>query len=77
MFNHCPREIFESSKNDPALIDRRFLQVLNGHFLVFDKGSQPTLGQQLTDMRPTVGRQSADKRPTVGRLPAEDFRRRR
>ena len=31
MFNHCPREIFESSKNDPALIDRRFLQVLNGH----------------------------------------------
>ena len=32
-------------------------------FLVFDKGSQPTLGQQITDMRPTVGRQSADKRP--------------
>ena len=31
MFNHCPREIFESSKNDPALIDRLFLQVLNGH----------------------------------------------
>ena len=28
MFNHFPREIFESSKNDPALIDRRFLQVL-------------------------------------------------
>ena len=28
---NCPREIFESSKNDPALIDRRFLQVLNGH----------------------------------------------
>ena len=32
-------------------------------FLVFDKGSQPTLGQQITDMR----RQSADKRPTAGR----------
>ena len=31
MFNHCPREIFDSSKNDPALIDRRLLQVLNGH----------------------------------------------
>ena len=40
-------------------------------FLVFDKGSQPTLGQQITDMRPTVGRQLADKRPTVGRLLAE------
>ena len=25
-------------------------------FLVFDRGSQPTLGQQITDMRPTVGR---------------------
>ena len=31
MFSHCPREIYESSKNDPVLIDRRFLQVLNGH----------------------------------------------
>ena len=29
-------------------------------FLVFDKGSQPTVGQQITDMRPTVGQQSAD-----------------
>ena len=26
-------------------------------FLVFEKGSQPTLGQQITDMRPTVGPQ--------------------
>ena len=56
-------------------------------FLVFDKGSQPTLGQQITDMRPTVGRQSADcrqkifveggkrqsadSRPTVGRLSSD------
>ena len=29
-------------------------------FLVFDRGSQLTLGQQITDMLPTVGRQSAD-----------------
>ena len=39
--------------------------------LVFDKGSQPTLGQQITDMRPTVrptvGRQTANSRPTAGR----------
>ena len=40
-------------------------------FLVFDKGSQPTLAQQITDMQPTVGRQSADKGPTVGRLWAD------
>ena len=51
-------------------------------FLVFDKGSQPTLGQQITDMRPTDGQQSADcwqkifvkvvndSRTTVGRLSA-------
>ena len=37
-------------------------------FLVFHKGSQPTLGQQITDMRPTVGRQSDDSRPTVGQI---------
>ena len=47
-------------------------------FLVFDRGSHPTLGQQITDMLPTVGRQSADcwqkifvkggKRKTVGGL---------
>ena len=54
-------------------------------FLVFDKGSQPTVGQQITDMRPTVGRQSADcwqkifgkavndSQPTVGRLSADSF----
>ena len=39
--------------------DQRFYEV-------FDKGSQPTLGQQITDMR-----------PTVGRLLAEDLRKRR
>ena len=36
-------------------------------FLVFDRGSQLTLGQQITDMLPTVGRLSADSQPTVGR----------
>ena len=35
-------------------------------FLVFDRGSQPTLGQKITDML-----------PTVGRLLAEDFHKRR
>ena len=39
-------------------------------FLVFDRGYQPTLGQQITDMLPTVGRRSADCRPTVDRLSA-------
>ena len=34
-------------------------------FLVFDRGSQLTLGQQITDML-----------PTVSRLLAEDFRKR-
>ena len=42
-------------------------------FLVFDKGSQPTLGQQITDLRPTVGQQTADSWPTVGRLLANSF----
>ena len=35
-------------------------------FLEFDRGSQPTLGQQITDML-----------PTVGLLLAEDFHKRR
>ena len=54
-------------------------------FLVFDKGSQPTLGQQITDMRPTVGRllaedfrksgkrQSADNWPTISQQLADSF----
>ena len=46
-------------------------------FLEFNRGSQPTLGRQISNMLPTVDRQSADKRPTVGRLLAEDFRKRR
>lgn len=35
-------------------------------FLAFDKGSQPTIGQQITNMLPKVGRQTANSRPTVG-----------
>ena len=54
-------------------------------FLVFNKGSQPTLGQQITDMRPTVGRllaedfrkigkrQLAASWPTVGQKLADSF----
>ena len=61
----------DSSEKVSFLVDMQCSSLRGEAFLVFDKGSQPTLGQQITDMRPTVGRQSADKRPTVGRLLAE------
>ena len=61
----------DSSEKVSFLVDMQCSSLRAEAFLVLDKGSQPTLGQQITDMRPTVGRQSADKRPTVGRLLAE------
>ena len=61
----------DSSEKVSFLVDMQCSSLRAEAFLVFDKGSQPTLGQQITDMRPTVGRQSADKWPTVGRLLAE------
>ena len=57
----------DSSEKVSFLVDMQCSSLRAEAFLVFDKGSQPTLGQQITDMRPTVGRQSADKRPTAGR----------
>ena len=67
----------DSSEKVSFRVDMQCSSLRAEAFLVFDRGSQPTLGQQITDMLPTVGRQSADKRPTVGRLLAEDFRKRR
>ena len=65
----------DSSEKVSFHVDMQCSSLRAEAFLVFDKGSQPTLGQQITDMRPTVNRQSADKRPTVDRLLAEDFRK--
>ena len=67
----------DSSEKVSFRVDMQCSSLRAEAFLVFDRGSQPTLGQQITDMLPTVGRQSANKRPTVGRLLAEDFRKRR
>ena len=63
----------DSSEKVSFCVDVQYCSRQVEAFLVFDKGSQPTGGQQITDMRPTVGRQSTDKRPTVCRLLAEDF----
>ena len=57
----------DSSEKVSFCVDMQCSSLRVEAFLVFDRGSQPTLGQQITDMLPTVGRQSADKRPTVGR----------
>ena len=57
----------DSSEKVSFLVDMQCSSLRAEAFLVFNKGSQPTLGQQITDMRPTVGRQTADKRPTAGR----------
>ena len=66
----------DSSENVPFRVDMQCSSLRAVAFLEFDRGSQLTLGRQITDMLPTVGRQSADKRPTVGRLLAKDFRKR-
>ena len=55
----------DSSEKVSFRVDMQCSSLRAEAFLVFDKGSQPTLGQQITDMRPTVGRQSVDKRLTV------------
>ena len=54
----------DSSEKVSFRVDMQCSSLRAEAFLVFDKGSQPTLGQQITDMR-----------PTVGRLLAEDFRK--
>ena len=61
----------DSSEKVSFRVDMQCSSLQAEAFLVFDRGFQPTVGQQITDMLPTVGRQSADKtansRPTVGR----------
>ena len=50
----------ESSDKVSFRVDVQCSSLRAEAFLVLDWGSQPTLGQQITDMLPTVGRQSAD-----------------
>ena len=57
----------DSSEKVPFRVDMQFSSLRAEAFLEFDRGSQPTLGRQITDMLPTVGRQSADKRQDKGR----------
>ena len=56
----------DSSEKVSFRVDMQCSSLRAEAFLVFDMGSQPTLGQQITDML-----------PTAGRLLAEDFRKRR
>ena len=57
----------DSSEKVSFRVDMQCSSLRAEAFLVFDIGSQPTLGQQITDMLPTVGRLLAVCRPTVGR----------
>ena len=66
----------DSSEKVSFLVDMQCSSLRAEAFLVFDKGSQPTLGRQSADKRRTVGRLLAEKavndsRPTVGRLSAD------
>ena len=56
----------DSSEKVSFRVDMQCSSLRAKAFLVFDRGFQLTLGQQITDML-----------PTVGRLLAEDFRKRR
>ena len=49
----------DSSEKVSFRVDMQCSSLRAEAFLVFDRGSQPTLGQQITDILPTVGRQSA------------------
>ena len=60
----------DSSEKVSFRVDMQCSSLRAEAFLVFDRGSQLTLGQQITDMLPTVGRLLAavnDSRPTVFR----------
>ena len=46
----------DSSEKVSFRVDMQCSSLRAEAFLVFDRGSQPTLGQQITDMLPTVGR---------------------
>ena len=50
----------DSSEKVSFRVDMQCSSLRAEAFLVFDRGSQPTLGQQITDVLPTVSRQSAD-----------------
>ena len=50
----------DSSEKVSFLVDMQCSSLRAEAFLVFDKGSQPTLGQQITDSRLANGQQSAD-----------------
>ena len=54
----------DSSEKVSFCVDMQCSSLRAEGFLVFGRGSQPTLDQQITDML-----------PTVGRLLAEDFRK--
>ena len=66
-----PNNMADSSEKVSFRVDMQCSSLRAEAFLVFDRASQPTLGQQITDILPTVGWQSADKQPTVGRLLAD------
>ena len=53
--NKVKNNMADSSEKVSFLVDMQCSALRAEAFLVFDKGSQPTLGQQITDMRPTVG----------------------
>ena len=79
----------DSSEKVSFRVDMQCTSLRAEAFLVFDRGSQPTLGQQITNVLPTVvrqsadcwqkifvkggKRQSADSRPTVGQQLADSF----
>ena len=46
----------DSRKKVSFRVDMQCSSLQTEAFLVFDRGSQPTLGQQITDKQPTVGR---------------------
>ena len=75
----------DSSEKVSFRVDMQCSSLRAEAFLVFDKGSLPTCGQQsadcwqkifvksVNDSRPTVGRLSADCRLTVGQLLSDSF----
>ena len=65
---NCQSRPNKRQRNAEARVDMQCSSLWAEAFLAFDRGSQPTLGQQITDMLPTVGRQTANSRPTVGQL---------
>ena len=61
----------DSSEKVSFRVDMQCTSMRAEAFLVFDRGPQPTLRQQITDMLSTVGRQTANSRPTNGQQSAD------